>query len=236
MKADDDRLLQLDLIEVEGEDRVVRVLEVPQLLVRQLLHVAHDRQEVDAHDDVLARRDDGDAVGRREDVVRREHQHVRFGLCLDGQRQVHGHLVTVEVRVVAGADQRVDHDRVALDQHRLEGLDAHAVQRRCAVQQHGVLVNHLLEDVPHLAVASVEHPLGALDRVGEAVLLELADDERLVQFQGDLLRQAALVEAELRADHDDRPCRVVDTLAEQVLAEPALLALDHVGQTLERPV
>src|SRR5439155_24341874 len=30
--------------------------------------------------------------------------------------------------------------------------------------------------------------------------------------------------------------RVVDTLAEQVLAEPALLALQHVGQRLQRPV
>ena len=37
-------------------------------------------------------------------------------------------------------------------------------------------------------------------------------------------------------DHDDRPARVVHPLAEQVLAEPALLALEHVGQRLERPL
>ena len=37
---------------------------------------------------------------------------------------VHGHLVTVEVRVVGGADERVDADSLALDQHRLEGLDS----------------------------------------------------------------------------------------------------------------
>jgi hypothetical protein len=41
-------------------------------------------------------------------------------------------------------------DRVAFHQHRLEGLDAHAVQRRGAVEQHRVLVDHLFEDVPHL--------------------------------------------------------------------------------------
>ncbi len=41
---------------------------------------------------------------------------------------------------------------------------------------------------------------------------------------------------QLRADDDDRTGRVVDALAEQVLAEPALLALDHVRQRLERTV
>ena len=39
-----------------------------------------------------------------------------------------------------------------------------------------------------------------------------------------------------RAGHDDRTARVVDALAEQVLAEPALLALQHVGQRLQRAV
>ena len=43
-------------------------------------------------------------------------------------------------------------DRVAFDQHRLERLDAHAVQRRGAVQQHRVVADHLFEDVPHLLV------------------------------------------------------------------------------------
>src|SRR5439155_9590188 len=41
------------------------------------------------------------------------------------------------------------------------------------------------------------------------------------------------VELELRADHDHGATRVVDALAEQVLAEPALLALEHVAQALE---
>ena len=82
----------------------------------------------------------------------------------------------------------------------------------------------------------LEHLLGRLDRVGVAQLLEPADDERLEQLQGDLLGQAALVQLELGADDDDRAGRVIDALAEQVLAEAALLALDHVGQRLERAV
>src|SRR4026207_1470772 len=40
--------------------------------------------------------------------------------------------------------------RLALDQHRLERLDAEAVQRRGAVQQNRVLRDDLLEHVPDL--------------------------------------------------------------------------------------
>jgi hypothetical protein len=42
---------------------------------------------------------------------------------------VDGHLVAVEVGVERRADQRVQLDRLAFDQDRLEGLDAQAVQR-----------------------------------------------------------------------------------------------------------
>ncbi len=65
---------------------------------------------------------------------------------------------------------------------------------------------------------------------------EALHHERLEQLQRHLLGQTALVQLELRADDDDRTARVVDALAEQVLAEPALLALEHVGEGLERAV
>src|SRR3954452_4055234 len=42
------------------------------------------------------------------------------------------------------------------------------------------------------------------------------------------------MQLELGTDDDDRTARVVHALAEQVLTEPALLALEHVGQRLER--
>ena len=59
-------------------------------------------------------------------------------------------------------------------------------------------------------------------------------DERLEQLERHLLRQAALVQLQLRTGHDDRTAGIVDALAEQVLAEAALLALEHVGQRLQR--
>ena len=55
------------------------------------------------------------------------------------QRKMHGHLVAVEVRVVRRADERMQMDRFAFDQHRLEGLNAETMERRCAVEQHRML-------------------------------------------------------------------------------------------------
>ena len=70
----------------------------------------------------------------------------------------------------------------------------------------------------------------------EPLLLEPVVDERLEELERHLLRKAALVELQLRADDDDRAARVVDALAEQVLAEAALLPLEHVGERLQRAV
>ena len=88
------------------------------------------------------------AVGRRQDVVRAEHQHRSFDLRFRRKRNVHGHLVAVEVRVERGADERMDANGLAFDEHRLERLNAEAVQRGSAVQQHGMLADHVLENVP----------------------------------------------------------------------------------------
>ena len=42
------------------------------------------------------------------------------------------------------------------------------------------------------------------------------------------------MQLEFGADHDDRAARIIDALAEQILTETALLALEHVGQRLQR--
>ena len=163
---------------------------------------------------------------------------MRPGLVLGvpAERDVDGHLVTVEVRVEGEADERVDLDGRALDELGHEGLDAQAVERGCTVEQHGVVLDDLLEDVPDHVLDALDEALGALDVVGVVLLDELPHDEGLEQLQGHLLGQAALVQQQVGADHDDRAAGVVDTLAQQVLAEAALLALEHVGERLEAMV
>ena len=183
----------------------------------------------DGHGDRLTR-------CRREDVVRREHQHLRFDLRLGRERDVDRHLVAVEVRVEGRADERVNLDRLALDQHRLEGLNAQPVERRRAVEQHRMILDHLFEDVPHDVVLELDLLLGLLDRRGVAFGFEPVVDERLEELERHLLRQAALMQLELRADDDHRTAGIVDALAEQVLTEAPLFALERVRERFERAV
>ena len=145
-----------------------------------------------------------------------------------------GHLVAVEVGVERRADQRMDLDGLALDEQRLEGLDAQPVERRRAVEQHRMLGDDLFEDVPDLGHHRLDHLLGRLDVLHHLAADQAAHDERLEELEGHHLGQAALMHLEVRAGDDDRTARVVDALAEQVLTEAALLALEHVGQRLER--
>jgi hypothetical protein len=69
-----------------------------------------------------------------------------------------------------------------------------------------------------------------LDGRDQPPFLELVVDERLEQLERHLLRQPALIQLQLGTNDDDRPAGIVDALAEQVLAEAPLLALERVGQ------
>ena len=223
----------LEFTEIMGHDRLGQRGEDSSLT---LAAVQGHRQVVGADDHLVAGQGDRPAVSRLEDVVGREHEHPSLGLGLGAQRQVDGHLVTVEVGVEGRADQRVQLDGLALDEQRLEGLDAQTVQRWCSVEQHRVLLDDLFEDVPHHRALTLDHPLGGLDVLGVLEVCQTLHDERLEQLQGHRLGQTALVHLELRTDDDDRTAGVVDALAEQILAESALLALEHVGQRLQRTV
>ncbi len=190
---------------------------------------------VQTQHDILRRHDDRLAVGRRQHVVRGQHQGAGFHLGFQRQRHVDGHLVTVEVGVEGGADQRVQLDGLTFDQGRLESLDTQTVQGRRTVQHDRVFANDFFEDVPDHRLLAFDHLLGLLDGGGvDRCTSRLVEDEGLEQFQGHQLGQATLVQLELRTDHDDRTAGVVDALTQQVLTETTALALDHVGQRLER--
>src|SRR3984893_9039426 len=110
-------------------------------------------------------------------------------------------------------------NRLALDQHRLESLDAESVQGRRTIQQDRMLADHVVENIPDVLALFLDHLLGALDSRDVALFFELVVDERLEQLERHLLGQSALMQPELGADYDDRAARVVDALAEQVLPE-----------------
>ena len=231
-----DPVMQVERAFGFGERRLGHGAQHRQVGVGRRLVGGFERQVVGAEHDVLGRREDRLTAGRREDVVRGHHQELALHDGFQGQRDVDGHLVTVEVRVVSGTDERVEADRVTLDEDGLEGLDGQTVERRRAVEEHRVTLGHFLQDIPDLGLLLLDVLAGAADGVGEAQFLEAADDERLEEDEGHLLRETALVELELGTDDDDGTAGVVDALAEEVLAETAMLALQHVRDGLQLTV
>ena len=88
--------------------------------------------------------------------MRRQHQHLRFEDGGISERNVHGHLVTVEVSVEGGTNKRMQLDSLSLDQFRLEGLDTQAVQGRCAVEEHRMPFEDVFQNVPYQRVLTID--------------------------------------------------------------------------------
>jgi len=130
----------------------------------------------------------------------------------------------------------MDLDGLAFHEHGLKRLDAEAMKRRRAVEKNRVVLDDLFEDVPDDGFLLLDHLLGLLDGGAVTGLLEAVIDEGLEELERHLFGQAALMEFQFGADDDDGAAGIIDTLAEQVLAEAALLALEGVRERLERTV
>src|SRR5690242_11625281 len=100
-----------------------------------------------------------------------------------------GHLVAVEIGVVRRADQRMEVDRLPLDEDGLERLNPEAMQRRRAIQQYRVFADHLVENVPDLGAYPFDHPLRALDVVRLTAVDELLHHERLEKLERHFFRK-----------------------------------------------
>ncbi len=212
---------------VEGEHRLIVGPENPPLPLRAHFGLG---QVVAAQHDVLAGYGDRLAIGRRQDILRAQHQHRRLDLRLRRQRNVHRHLVAIEVGVEGGADQGRNLDGLALDQDRLEGLNAEAVQRRGAIEHDRVILDHFFQDIPYNRFLALHHFLGALDSGRVPFLLQAVVNERLEQLESHFLGQAALVQFQFGPDDDHGPARVIDAFAEQVLAEAPRFTLQRVAE------
>ncbi len=120
-------------------------------------------QVIDTEHHVLRRDGERQTVRGRKNVARTEHQHRGFDLRFRRKRNVHGHLVAVEVRVERGADERVNADGFSFDEHGLKSLNAETVQRGSAIEQDRMLLNDVFENVPNDRFLLLDHFLGLLD-------------------------------------------------------------------------
>src|SRR4051812_3176633 len=127
-------------------------------------------------------------------------------------------------------------DGFAFDEDGFEGLDGETMERRRAVEQHRVALCDFFQDVPDFGRLAFDHFLGGAHGVHVAEFLEAANDERLEKDERHFLRETALVQFEFRTDDDDGTAGVIDAFAEEVLAETAALALEHVAEGFERAI
>ena len=158
------------------------------------LAVAHQRHIIETENDILRGDDNRLAVGRAQDVVGRHHQNPGFQLRFQRQRHVNRHLIAIEIGVEGGADQWMQLNRLAFDQHRLERLDAETVQGRRAVEEHRMFADDLFQNVPNLGPFFFDHALGGLDGGRHAVFFQARIDKRFEQFQRHFLWQTALMQ------------------------------------------
>src|SRR3989338_4093335 len=101
-------------------------------------------------DDILGRRCYGPAVRRREYIVRSHHQKPALHLRLLGQRHVHRHLVSVEIRVERSAYQGMYSYSIAFYQDGLECLYSKSMQGRRPIEHYRMVFYDIVEDIPHL--------------------------------------------------------------------------------------
>ena len=237
--ADADPRMVVDFPRRDRELDLRGVLEQREVLLLFTIHLgayARPCEVVGAENNILRRNRDRASGCGRENVVRREHELAALHLSLDRERYVDGHLVTVEVRVVGGANERMDADRRAFDELRLERLDRKAVKRRRAVEEDGVTLGDFREDVPDLGGLAVDHLFRRANGVAVAEFFQAANDEWLEQSESHLFRKTALTELEVGTDDDDGAAGVIDALAEKVLAETTTLTLKHIAEGFERAI
>ncbi len=99
-----------------------------------------------------------------------------------------------------------------------------------------MLLDNLLQHVPDLRVQSLHQLFRRLDVLRNAAEYQLFHHKGLKQLDRHLLGQTALINFQLRTDHDNGAAGIVHTLAEQILTETAGLTLKHIGKGFKRPV
>ena len=187
-------------------------VDIPEDLTFARFAILDHGQVVGTQNHILCWYGNRAAIGRLQQVVGSQHQESCFCLCFCGQRQMDCHLVSVEVCVKCGANQRMQLQGTTFYQNRFKCLNTQSVQGRCTVQQNWVALNNIFQCIPNLSGSTVYHFPCALDVGDDLCIDQTLQNERLEEFQCHFLWQTALVHFQFRTNDDNGTSRVVDTL------------------------
>ena len=116
---------------------------------------------------------------------------------------MHCHLVAIKVSIKSTADQWMQADGVPLDEPRLEGLNAQAMQGRGTIEQHHLFMHAFGKQVPHQRVAPLDEPFGMAWAVGEMAIDQLTYHKGLEEFECQMLWQSTFMQLQIQANTND---------------------------------
>ncbi len=186
------------------------------------------REIIRTQNHILSRNRDRVAILRPEQVIGGKHQDAGLRLGLRRERNVDCHLVAVKVGVIRRANQRMQPEGAPFNKDRFKSLYAQPVQRRRPVKQNRVFFNDNIQSVPNLGALLIDHLFSGFNVVCQAFLNQLVHDKWAEQLNCHFFRHAALVYFQIRAHDNNGTPGIVHALAQQVLAETPLLALEHI--------
>ena len=108
------------------------------------------------------------------------------------------HLVTVKIRVVSRANERMKLDGLILDEYRLKSLYTQAVKSRSSVKKHGVLLDHFVKSVPYDWSFAIKQLFRYFYRCRFAPSFKFLVDKRPEKFKRHLFGYSTLVKTQVR--------------------------------------
>ena len=141
--------LQCNISVFIGQNRLIQVLEPGSLSLASRSFLG---QVVDTQHHILRGNCHRASVGGLQQVIGRQQQEPALCLRFHRQGQMHSHLVSIEVGVERGTNQRMQLDGFTFHQDGLKCLDTQTMQGRRTVQHYRMLFDYLLQHIPDLGL------------------------------------------------------------------------------------
>ena len=149
---------------------------------------------------------------------------------------MNSHLVTIEVGVERGTNERMKFDSFTFYKDRLKCLDTQTMQCRCTVQHNRMFFDNIFQYIPYFRLKFLYHFLGILDVVGSSVCNKLFHNERFEKLDCHFFRKTTLIDLQFRSNDDNRTSGIVNSFTKKVLTETSGFTFQHIGKGFQSSV
>ncbi|CDB20738.1 predicted protein [Blautia sp. CAG:52] len=146
------------------------------------------------------------------------------------------HLVTIEIGIERGTNQRMQLDRFTFYQDRFKCLNTQTMQCRSTVQHNRMLFDNVFQYIPYFRLYFLDHFLCIFNVMSGSVCNQFFHNERFKQLDCHLFRQTTLINLQFRSNDDYGTSGVVNSFTQQVLTETSGFTFQHIGQRFQSSV